>query len=181
MVDLSTRHDDVLRENLRIDTIAVFESYFARGGPGPSASTMAQTIEPAESAAGSAERIVFGPRTRREPTWSPVVSVERVISCGVPAFEVIHRLPFGRAEQPAFGIVCYSSRGNVFLQKRFEHVVARHFVALAAFLVEPHPRPAGLGVHVLDAHFDGRADTRERVGEQGDYRPITLAAYRGAA
>ena len=85
------------------------------------------------------------------------------------------RLSFGGAEQPAFRVVGYFRCCDVFLQKGFELVMAGHLVTLAAFFMEAHPSPAGLGVNVLDAHFDGRADTREGVCEQGDDRPIAEA------
>ncbi len=84
----------------------------------------------------------------------------------------VSRISFGGAEQPAFRVVCYSSRGNILFKKGFKLVVAGHFVTLAAFLVQSDPCPAGLGVNVLDAHFDGRAATREGVCEQGDNGPI---------
>lgn len=105
IVDLSMRHDDILREDLRIDTTAVFESYFERSVGAPGRSTAAQTGDTMRSSADSAEWANYGPRTRREPTWSPVVSVERVTFCGVPALEVIHRLTYRPGDELMIGRV----------------------------------------------------------------------------
>ena len=93
IVDLSIGHDDILREDLRIDTIAVFESYFEKSRKG--------------SGSSAAESLFSEPRTRREPTWSPVVSVERITFCGVPALEVIHRLESGK-DSDANDTHCFS-------------------------------------------------------------------------
>jgi hypothetical protein len=38
--------------------------------------------------------------------------------------------------------------------------------------MQAHPCPAGLGVHVFDAHGDGCADAGEGVGEQGNNGPM---------
>ncbi len=52
-------------------------------------------------------------------------------------------------------------------------------MALAAVLMQPNPSPAGLGVNVLDAHSDDRADTREGICEEGNNGPIAEAAETG--
>jgi len=41
--------------------------------------------------------------------------------------------------------------------------MARHCVALAAFLAQPHPEAAVLRVDILNRHTERRADPRERV------------------
>jgi hypothetical protein len=82
IVDLSARHDDVLREDLHIDTATVFESYFKK----------------VEQGRNSNESIMSVPLTKRDPTWSPVIS-ERVTIGGVPALTVIHRLTYTAGDE----------------------------------------------------------------------------------
>jgi hypothetical protein len=71
IVDLSIGHDDILREDLRIDTMAVFESYFEKSRKGSGSSAATPPVNPTGSAAAAAESLFSVPRTRRE---SPVVS-----------------------------------------------------------------------------------------------------------
>jgi hypothetical protein len=47
--------------------------------------------------------------------------------------------PDGRAEQGALGVPDHVGGAEVFIEEGFELVMGRHFVALAAFLVEPDP------------------------------------------
>ncbi len=54
-------------------------------------------------------------------------------------------------------------------------MVRRHLVALAAFLVQPHPPALALGVVVLDLHGDHGADPGEGVGHDADQRAVAQA------
>lgn len=115
IVDLSIRHDAVLRDDLRLDTIAVFESYceMARqesGSPSP-----ASVADQAEAVVSAAERIRALPRTRREPTWSPVVSVERATFAEVPVLVVVHRLTYAPGDELIIGrIVIPLEQGTLY-------------------------------------------------------------------
>lgn len=100
IVDLSIGHEDVLREDLRIDTVAAFESFFELG---LQSSTAGQAVGRTESAQAAAENILSAPRTKKDPTWSPLVSVERVSFGGVPALEVIHRLTYTAGDERIIG------------------------------------------------------------------------------
>ena len=51
----------------------------------------------------------------------------------------------------------------------------RHLVDLAAFLMQPEPRPAG-GLHqVLEVHTDGGRDAGEAVDHHRDQGPVAQA------
>ena len=57
-------------------------------------------------------------------------------------------------------------------------VVARYGVLLATLLAQVSPKPAGLTVHVLDAHAERRSNSREGTDHQSDQRSIAQA-YHG--
>ena len=116
IVDLSTRHDELLREDLRHDTITVFESYFA----------MAQTespIPPVEQGADldavtreTVHNLLSLPRTKRDSNWSPVVSTERATISDVPVLVVIHRLTYSAGDELIIGrIVISLEQGTIYL------------------------------------------------------------------
>ena len=116
IVDLSTRHDELLREDLRHDTITVFESYFA----------MAKTespIPPVEQGADldavtreTVHNLLSLPRTKRDPNWSPVVSIERATISDVPVLVVIHRLTYSAGDELIIGrIVISLEQGTIYL------------------------------------------------------------------
>lgn len=116
IVDLSTRHDELLREDLRHDTITVFESYFA----------MAQTespIPPVEQGADldavtreTVHNLLSLPRTKRDSNWSPVVSIERATISDVPVLVVIHRLTYSAGDELIIGrIVISLEQGTIYL------------------------------------------------------------------
>jgi hypothetical protein len=48
-------------------------------------------------------------------------------------------------------------------------------MASAAFLLQAHPEPPVLRVHVLDAHADGRADAGEGIDHEADERAVAQA------
>ena len=73
-----------------------------------------------------------------------------------------------RAEQGPFAVIADAGRGEVVVDVGLELVVRRHLVALAAFLVQPHPPALALGVIVLDLHRDGGADVGEGIGHDAD-------------
>ena len=56
----------------------------------------------------------------------------------------------------------------------------RHFVALAAFLVQPHPPALAAGVIVLDLHGDDGADAGEAVDHHADQRAVAQADERSS-
>jgi hypothetical protein len=57
---------------------------------------------------------------------------------------------------------------QVFIEEGFELVVRRHFVALAAFLVEADPPALAVGEIILDPHRHHGADAGEGVGHHAD-------------
>jgi hypothetical protein len=61
------------------------------------------------------------------------------------------------------------------MQVGFEVVMAGHGVLLAALLVQAHPKPPVLRIHVFDAHADRRADARERIDHEAKERTIAQA------
>ena len=54
----------------------------------------------------------------------------------------------------------------------FESMVRRHFMALAAFLMQAHPPALALGDIILDAHGDDRTDAREGESHHRDQRAV---------
>ena len=65
--------------------------------------------------------------------------------------------------------------GDVGVEIVFQQVVRRHFVLLAAFLVQPHPPAFALRIVVLDVHVQRRRDAGEGVDQQRDQRPVAQA------
>jgi hypothetical protein len=53
---------------------------------------------------------------------------------------------------------------DVFIEVGFELVMRRHFVALAAFLVDADPPAFAIGKIILDPHRDDGANTSKRIG-----------------
>jgi hypothetical protein len=51
-------------------------------------------------------------------------------------------------------------RGQILVDEVLELMVRRHLVALAAFLMQPHPPAFARGVIILDLHADDGADAR---------------------
>lgn len=95
MVDLSARHDQLLHEDLRIDSIEVFESTFYRE---------VQAHDPSSR-----------PRTA-DPTWSPIVSVEQITCGGAPAMVVIHRVTYAPGNELIAGrLVIPLERGTLYI------------------------------------------------------------------
>ena len=58
------------------------------------------------------------------------------------------------------------------MQIGFEIVMAGHGVLLAALLMQTHPEPAVLRIHVFDAHADRRADAGEGINHEANERAI---------
>ncbi len=115
IVDLSARYDDLLREDLHIDTVTVFESYFKKSRQKSEAFDSGQILDPG-SVGSSSDSIMSMPRTRRDPTWSPVVSAERVSIGGVPALALIHRLTYMPGDERIIGrIIIPLEQGTVYL------------------------------------------------------------------
>ena len=75
--------------------------------------------------------------------------------------------PFGSLGEPA--------AVDIGVQVGLKIVVAGHFVALAALLVQPHPQAAVLHVNVLDLHRERRADAREGIDHEADQGAVAQA------
>ena len=54
-------------------------------------------------------------------------------------------------------------------------VMARHFMTLAALLMQTNPQPSVLHVHVLDLHGERCADPRELIDHEADQRAVAKA------
>ena len=118
IVDHSIEHDVVLREDLHCDTTAVFESFFtSRESPEGGSHTPADAAHTGslDTTAGVAQNLLL-PRTKRDPTWSPVVSFKHVWIGGAPALEVIHRLTYTAGDELIIGrIVIPLEQGTVYI------------------------------------------------------------------
>ena len=79
----------------------------------------------------------------------------------------------GRAEQGSLAGVAETGRLDISVEIGFEIVMRGHFMALAAFLMQPHPPALALGVVVLNTHGDDRADAREGEGHHRNHRSIS--------
>jgi len=68
-----------------------------------------------------------------------------------------------RAEEGGLSVLADPRCGEILVEKLFELVMRRHFVALAAFLVQSQPPALAGRIVVLDSHgYDG-TDAREAV------------------
>ena len=76
-------------------------------------------------------------------------------------------------EQRSLGILGDPGLVQVGVEVRFERMMARHLVPLAALLPQPHPEPAVLHEHILNSHGQRRSDPREAVDHQPDQSPVT--------
>jgi hypothetical protein len=83
-----------------------------------------------------------------------------------------------RAEEGAFRLIANAGGANIFIEERFELVMRRHFVALAAFLVEADPPAFAVGEIILDPHGDDGADAGEGVGHDADQGAVAQADDR---
>jgi hypothetical protein len=81
----------------------------------------------------------------------------------------------GGAEEGRFPVLADAGRSDVGVEIGFEVMMRRHLVALAAFLVQPHPPAFPLRVVVLDAHADDGADAREGIGHYRDQGTVAQA------
>ena len=78
----------------------------------------------------------------------------------------------GRAEEGSLAAVADAGRLYICVDIGFEIVIRRHFMSLAAFFVQPDPPSLALGVIILDAHGDDRADAGEGEGHHRNQRPV---------
>ena len=62
----------------------------------------------------------------------------------------------------------------IFMQVSFQIVMAGHGVLLAALLLQAHPQPPVLRIHVVDLHADRRADAGEGIA----IKPISARSRR---
>ncbi len=81
------------------------------------------------------------------------------------------------AEEGALAFLANAGGLDVSIEVGFEIVVRRHLMALAAFLVQTDPPALALGIVVLDAHGDDRADAGEGEGHHRDQRTIAQADH----
>jgi hypothetical protein len=81
----------------------------------------------------------------------------------------------GRAEQGTPFVGGDAGGADVFIEEGFELVVSRHFMALAAFLVQADPPALAVGEVVLDPHRHHRADAGEGVGHDADQGAVAQA------
>ena len=81
----------------------------------------------------------------------------------------------GGAEEGGLAAVADAGRLDIGVEIGFEIVMRRHLMALAAFLVQTHPPALALGVIVLDAHGDDRADAGKGEGHHRNQRPVAQA------
>ena len=88
------------------------------------------------------------------------------------------RFPVRAAEEGRPDIAADAGGSNVFIQKLFQLVVRRHFVALAAFFVKAQPPAFTFRIVVLDPHGDDGADAREGIGHDADQCPVPQAHER---
>ena len=68
--------------------------------------------------------------------------------------------------------VADTGRLHIGVEIGFQVVMRRHFMTLAAFLMQPHPPALALGVVVLDAHGDDGADASEGEGHDSHQRTV---------
>jgi hypothetical protein len=99
-----------------------------------------------------------------------------------PGIDAVHRrrseragAADSRAEQGTFVVAGDAGGTNVLVEEGFELVVRRHFVALAAFLVEADPPALAIGKIILDPHRHDGADAGEGVGHHADQGAVAQA------
>ena len=89
-------------------------------------------------------------------------------------------LPTAERNRGGLAVLADSGRGEILIKELLELVMRRHFVALAAFLMQPHPPALAAGVIVLDTHGDDGADARKRVRHHRHRRAVAQAHLRRA-
>jgi hypothetical protein len=77
-----------------------------------------------------------------------------------------------RTENGGFTAVTDAGRVDVGVEIRFEIMMHRHFVALAAFFMQTEPPPFAPGTIVLDAHGDDGADAGKGESHRRNHRSI---------
>ncbi len=152
---------------------------------------------------GGARRRVIGHllRVLKRPAVGQVIgdagSAKRVIAdlgrdAGLPGPPLDHpvgiRLPHalrsaGRPpcgpEQRSFPVGCDAGRGQVLVEHRFELVMARSFMFLAALLVQPNPAAASLREIIRDVHLQDRADPGKGIDHGADESAIAQTGECG--
>src|SRR6516225_1308364 len=83
-----------------------------------------------------------------------------------------------RAEEGSLAVLADPGRSEILVEELLKLVMRRHFVALAAFLVQPQPPALASGVIVLDAHGDDGADAGKTVDHHADQRAIAQTDER---
>ena len=120
--------------------------------------------------------------------WQPILPRRAQIGGAAldhaPGVDAVHRLvgqragaAGGGAEQGSLAAVADSGRLDIGVEIGFEIVMRRHLMALAAFLMQTHPPALAVGVVVLDAHGDDRADAGEGEGHHRNQRSIAQADH----
>ena len=90
-------------------------------------------------------------------------AVHRLVGQGIRAAD-------GGAEEVAFALIAKAGGLYIGMKVGFERVMRRHLMLLAAFLMQTDPPALALGIIVLDAHGDGRADAGKGEGHHRDQR-----------
>ncbi len=114
-----------------------------------------------------AERVVADLRGDAGGSGTPLNHLIGVCLGQGVAGELAGRAAVG-LEQERLRVVRKARAGEILMQVGFEIVMAGHGMLLAALLVQAHPEPTVLRVHVLDAHADGRADAGEGIDHKPD-------------
>jgi hypothetical protein len=99
-----------------------------------------------------------------------------------PGVDAVHRVFRQRvgpansgAEQGGLAVVADAGGLDVGVQVRFEIMMRRHLMTLAAFLMQTDPPALALGIVVLDAQGDSRADAGKGERHHRDQRTIAEA------
>src|SRR5271157_4774181 len=80
--------------------------------------------------------------------------------------------PVRPAAERTLGLVANAGSLDVGIKIRFEIVMRRHLMPLAAFLMKTNPPALALGIVVLDAHGDDRANAGKSERHHRNQRPI---------
>jgi hypothetical protein len=85
----------------------------------------------------------------------------------------------GRTEEGGLVLIDDAGSVQILAEKLLELVMRRHLVALAAFLLQPHPPALAVDKVVVDLHRNDGADAREGVGHDADHRAVAQADEPG--
>jgi hypothetical protein len=127
--------------------------------------------------AGRAERVVADHRADAGSLGPALHHRVRVRLRQWPVAELSRAARNGPEQRP-FRFIRDAGAVEIRVQVRLERMVTRHLVPLAALLMQAHPQPPLLHIHVVDPHRDGGPNPRERKHHQRDQRAVTQAGRR---